>query len=64
MSGTLEVHYVIISRRSAHKKDEVELLLQGRPHFQVIVDRRCAERRKNAVPIAARDNRRGKDRRF
>lgn len=57
-----EVHYVVVSRRSAHKKDQVEVLLKGWPEFQVVVDRRRAERRKN-VAVAGSDNRAGIDRR-
>lgn len=33
MNTPLEVHYVIVSRRSAHKKEEVEVLFRGRPEF-------------------------------
>lgn len=56
------VHCVIIGRRSAHKQHEVEALLQGRPEFQVVVDRRRGERRKSIAVIGS-DNRSGMDRR-
>ena len=63
MSQTSEdVHYVVIGRRSAHKRGEVENLFQGRSAFRVVVDRRTAERRKSAAVIGS-DNRSGIDRR-
>jgi hypothetical protein len=64
MNTPLEVHYVIVSRRSAHKKEEVEGLFQGRSEFQVIVDRRKWERRKDSVPDIGANHRAGSDRRL
>lgn len=64
MNTPLDAHYVIVSRRSAHKKEEVEVLLQGRPEFQVIVDRRKWERRKDNVPAMDANGRTGSDRRL
>ncbi len=64
MNTPLDVHYVIVSRRSVHKKEEVEVLLQGRPEFQVIVDRRKWERRKDSVPDIGANHRAGSDRRL
>ena len=49
MSETFEgVHYVVIGRRSADKRADVETLLQGRPEFRVVVDRRVSERRQRS----------------
>ncbi|KRT69633.1 MAG: hypothetical protein A3I03_06220 [Candidatus Rokubacteria bacterium RIFCSPLOWO2_02_FULL_68_19] len=63
MSETFEgVHYVVIGRRSAHKRAAVENLFQGRPEFRVVVDRRAGERRKSSAVIGS-DNRSGIDRR-
>ncbi len=63
MSQTFEdVHFIVIARRSAHKRGEVENLLQGRSEFRVVVDRRTGERRKSAAVIGS-DNRSGIDRR-
>lgn len=62
MSETFEgVHYVVIGRRSAHKRAAVENF-QGRPEFRVVVDRRAGERRKSSAVIGS-DNRSGIDRR-
>ena len=63
MSQTFEdVHYVVVGRRSAHKRAEVENLLQGRPEFRVLIDRRTMERRKSMAVLGS-DNRTGIDRR-
>ncbi len=63
MSHSFEdVHYVVIGRRSEHKRPDVENLLQGRPEFRVVVDRRSGERRKSSAVIGS-DNRSGIDRR-
>ena len=63
MSQTFgDIHYVVIARRSALKRGEVENLLQGRPEFRVVVDRRVGERRKSAAVLGS-DNRTGIDRR-
>lgn len=63
MSQTSEdVHYVVIGRHSAHKQSELVGLLQGRPEFRVLVERRCGERRKSLAVIGS-DNRSGIDRR-
>lgn len=63
MSDTFEdLHYVVIARRSARKRAEVENLLQGRPEFRVVVDRRAGERRKSSAVIGS-DNRSGVERR-
>lgn len=63
MSDTFEdLHYVVIARRSAQKRAEVENLLQGRPEFRVVVDRRAGERRKSSAVIGS-DNRSGIERR-
>ena len=63
MSATFEnVHYVVIGRRSAHKRSDVENLLQGRAEFRVVVERRAGERRKFSAVIGS-DNRSGIDRR-
>ena len=59
-----ELHYVIISRRTANKKDQVETLLKGWPEFQVIVDRRRNERRKKNFAATSSDSRTGTDRRL
>ena len=56
------VHCVIIGRQSADKQHEVAALLQGRPEFRVVVDRRRGERRKSIVVIGT-DKRSGIDRR-
>ena len=63
MSQTFEdVHYVVIGRRSTHKRADVESLLQGRSEFRVVTDRRVSERRKFETVIGS-DNRSGIDRR-
>jgi len=63
MSETFEdLHHVVIGRRSADKRADVENLLQGRPEFRVVVDRRTGERRKSSAVIGS-DNRSGIDRR-
>ena len=62
MSETFGVHYIVIGRRSAHKQSDVENLLQGRPEFRVVVERRTGERRKASAVIGS-DNRSGIDRR-
>lgn len=63
MSEIIEgVHYVVIGRRSAYKRTDVENLLQGRSEFRVVVDRRTGERRKSSAVIGS-DNRSGIDRR-
>ena len=63
MSETFQnLHYVVIGRRSAHKRADVENLFQGRPEFRVVVDRRAGERRKSSAVIGS-DNRSGIDRR-
>ena len=63
MSQTFDdVHYVVIGRRSADKRADVEHLLQGRPEFRVVVERRAGERRKSSAVIGS-DNRSGIDRR-
>ncbi len=63
MSESFEnVHYVVIPRRSAHKREELEAVFQGRPQFRVIIDRRQGERRKS-VAVMGSDNRSGVDRR-
>lgn len=63
MSETFEdPHYVVIGRRSADKRADVENLLQERPEFRVVVDRRAGERRKSSAVIGS-DNRSGLDRR-
>jgi hypothetical protein len=56
------LNYVVIGRRSADKCADVENLLQGRPEFRVVVDRRAGERRKSSAVIGS-DNRSGIDRR-
>ena len=63
MSETFEdIHYVVIGRRSARKRSDVEHLLQGRAEFRVVVERRTGERRKSSTVIGS-DNRSGIDRR-
>ena len=62
MSETFAVHHLVIGRRSAHKRSDVENLLQGRPEFRVVVERRAGERRKSSTVIGS-DNRSGIDRR-
>ena len=63
MSQTFEdIHYVVVGRRSAHKRVEVENLLQGRPEFRIVIDRRTAERRRSTAVMGS-DNRTGIDRR-
>jgi hypothetical protein len=62
MSETSGVHYLVIGRRSAQKRPDVEHLLQGRPEFRVVVERRAGERRKSSTVIGS-DNRSGIDRR-
>jgi len=64
MTQPFEMCYVIVGRRSAHKKDEIEILLKDSPHFQVIVDRRRRERRRSSFPVMGPDNRAGIDRRL
>ena len=63
MSQTFDdVHYVVIGRRSADKRADVENLLQGRAEFRVVVERRAGDRRKSSAVIGS-DNRCGIDRR-
>lgn len=62
MSDTFGVHYVVIGRCSAHKRSDVENLLQGRSEFRVVVERRAGDRRKSTTVIGS-DNRSGTDRR-
>ena len=63
MSQTFDdVHYVVIGRRSADKRADVENLLQGRSEFRVVVERRAGDRRKSSGVIGS-DNRSGIDRR-
>jgi hypothetical protein len=57
-----EPHYIVLPRRSAHKRQEIEALLQGRGEFRLVVDRRHGERRKSSIVIGS-DNRSGIDRR-
>lgn len=56
------VHHVIVGRRSARIKKEVEARLKGQPEFMVIVDRRKGERRRGTGSMRS-DKRKGKDRR-
>lgn len=64
MTHPAEVHYVIVGRRSAHKRDEIAILLKDSPQFQVIVDRRRSERRRNSFPVMGSENRTGIERRL
>jgi hypothetical protein len=55
-------HLVILPRQSASQASDVQRLLSGHPDYEVVVDRRRAERR-GSGNAASNDNRRARDRR-
>jgi hypothetical protein len=55
-------HLVILPRQSVSQASDVQRLLNGHSDYEVVVDRRRAERR-GSGSAAPNDNRRARDRR-